>query len=85
MKNRELIACNLQEAIGQLQDIVQKLNKDKKYSTIEFQADLEHAYHHINFAWHIRKVPKADAIACSEENFNKWSKFPVGEISEYGV
>ncbi len=84
IKNQELIASNLQEAIGQLKDIVTDLSKNKKYPELNFKVSLEHAYHHINFAWHIRKIRTVDAIACAEENFKKWSKFPVGEIDEYG-
>ena len=83
MNNRQLIIDNLQEAIEQLQEIAAELANDQEYDEGQLRVDLEHAYHHINYAWHIRGVSESEAAECSEENYVKWSRFPVGEILEY--
>lgn len=83
MKNRDLIAINLDEAIEQLQETAKELRENPDFSEIEFQLDLEHVYHHVNFAWHIRNETQEAAAECSEANYAKWAKFPIGEINEY--
>ena len=83
MKNRELIAINLEEAIEQLQEIVSELRQNSDFEEVELKINLEHAYHHVNFVWHIRKASEEEVAECSESNYIKWSKFPVGEINEY--
>ena len=83
MKNRDLIISNLEEAIEQLQETVNELRNDTEYDEGQLRIDLEHAYHHLNFAWHIRQASEAEAAECSQENYIKWSKHPVGEILEY--
>lgn len=83
MKNRDLIAINLEEAIEQLQETAKELRENPEYSEIELQLDLEHAYHHLNYAWHIRSASEPEVAECSQENYAKWSKFPVGEINEF--
>jgi TolA-binding protein len=83
MKNRDLIIGNIEEAIEQLQDAVSELRNDQEYDEGQLRLDLEHAYHHLNYAWHIRTASEPEAAECSQENYVKWSKFPVGEILEY--
>jgi hypothetical protein len=83
MNNKELIKLNISEAIEQLQDIISKMESDPEYSEPELMVELGHAYHHINYAWHIRNGSEKEAEECSEEHYIKWSKFPVGEILEY--
>lgn len=83
MKNSDLIISNLEEAIEQLQETIAELRSDTEYDEGQLRIDLEHAYHHLNYGWHIRKVSEADASECSNENYVKWSKYPVGEILEY--
>lgn len=83
MKNKELIISNIGEAKEQLEEIIRNLEADSEYSEIEFQLSLEHAYHHLNYAWHIRHVEETRAVACSQSDFKEWSKFPVHEITEF--
>jgi len=83
MKNRDLIASNIEEAKEELESILSDLAADSEYSEGEFQVALEHAYHHLNYAWHIRHVEEARARACSQEDFVNWSKYPSGDINEY--
>ena len=83
MKNKELITSNIEEAKEELEQILSDLASDPEYSEGELQIALEHAYHHMNYAWHIRNVEKERAGTCSQEDFIKWSKYPAGEIYEY--
>ena len=59
------------------------LAKDPEYDEVELKLALEHAYHHLNFAWHIRGVDKKRAVKCVKKDFINWSKYPVGDILEY--
>ncbi len=83
MNNRDLIIANLEEAIEQLQETISEIGSNKEYDEVELRIDMEHAYHHLNYAWHIRNVSASEAEECSKENYVKWSKFPLGEIHEY--
>ena len=81
--NKQFIKSNISEAIEELQRIIEEIDQDDEYSEPEFSVAMEHAFHHLNFAWHIRNVSENEAGECSEDNFKKWSKFPVGELLEY--
>jgi hypothetical protein len=83
MKNKELIVSNIEEAKLELDSILSDLASNPEYSEGELQIALEHAYHHLNYAWHIRNVDEERAAVCSHEDFVKWSKYPLGEINEY--
>ena len=83
MKNLDLIATNIEEAKEELVDLLKEIASDPEYTEGELRIALEHAYHHLNFAWHIRDVDVNRAGECSKEDFVKWSKYPVGEIFEY--
>jgi len=72
-----------EEAIEQLQEIVNEIDSGPQYSESEFMVQLGHAYHHVNYAWHIRTASRDQATACSEADFVEWSKFPRDEILEY--
>jgi len=73
--NWKIIACNLQEAHEQLQEIEQRIGK-KNYSEAELYIDLQHAYHHLNFAWNTRKAKTKEYSKMTETDFNRWSRFP---------
>jgi hypothetical protein len=82
MNHREIVLANIEEAREQLQAIETALmNPD--YSEVEFKIELEHAYHHLNYAWNIRNEEDIALDEHSQANYAKSSKFPVGEIQEY--
>ncbi len=83
MKNKELIAINIEEAKEELENILSELVDNSEFSEVELKIALEHIYHHLNFSWNIRNVDEKIAVECSEQNFREWSKYPVGEILEY--
>ncbi|WP_321532349.1 hypothetical protein [uncultured Desulfuromonas sp.] len=83
MKNKKLIALNIEEAKEELESILSDLASDPEYTEGELRIALEHAYHHLNYAWNIRNVSEERVGACLQEDFVKWSRYPAGEINEY--
>jgi hypothetical protein len=83
VKQREIILQNVCEAREQLEAIEKSL-LDLDYEEYELEIDLGHAYHHLNYAWNIRNESDAAVAAHLAEDFAKWSKFPIGEIHEFG-
>lgn len=73
--NYEIILHNIEESREQLEEIEKQL-KDENLSEIDFQTQLEYAYHHLNFAWNIRHSSTEEYKEMSDDNFNNWSKFP---------
>ena len=80
--NWKIILSNIAEAREQLEEIEARVKDEKKPDEIELQILLEHAYHHLNFAWNIRHIPNKRYSKLSDEEFNQWSKVPK-EIEEY--
>jgi len=83
MKNKDIIVFNIQEAKDQLNEILRDIEGDPEFSEVELRIALEHAYHHMNYAWHIRDVNEERLAACSDEDFREWSKYPMEDILEY--
>ena len=70
---------NLDEAIEHLENLVQKLKESQKVEELEglYLADLLEIYWHINKVWNARKVPQTDIDNASEDQIDKWFKFPT--------
>lgn len=83
MKNIDLIISNIDEAKEELESLLNEIKSDPEFTEGELRIGLEHAYHHLNFAWNIRDVDEIRAGECSQEDFVEWSKYPAGEIHEY--
>jgi hypothetical protein len=73
--NLEIIRSNLAEAIEQLVKTERKAASGV-LTEEEFQIDLQHAYHHINFSWNIRRVATAEYASLTQEQFHKWGSYP---------
>ena len=74
--NWKIILSNITEAREQLQQSESRVANGEKVSEIELQIMLEHAYHHLNFAWNIRHAPTKRYANLTNEDFNLWSKYP---------
>jgi hypothetical protein len=74
--NWTIILYNITEAREQLQEIESRVAHGEKMNEFEFQIMLEHAYHHLNFAWNIRHAPTKKYANLTNEDFNLWSKYP---------
>jgi len=88
----KIIFHNIREAsfeLERLRDrIVAALNgqPDKcrrgSFYEFEFFVAMEHAYHHVNWAWNCRHQDEQRAIRCDMEDFEEWEKFPA-EFNEF--
>jgi hypothetical protein len=54
--NTKIISSNIFEAYDELSHLLQRLQTGT-LNEPELQVGLRHAYHHLNFAWNIRRVP----------------------------
>ena len=82
--NWKIILSNIAEARDQLEQIDARAKNGKKPTEGELQIMLEHAYHHLNFAWNIRHLPSKRYGKLSDAEFNRWGKFPK-EIEEWKI
>jgi hypothetical protein len=74
--NWRIIASNLREAREQLEEIERQIEKKTFPDEIELQLWLEHAYHHLNFAWNIRRIKTKEYAHLTDDDFNRWGQFP---------
>jgi hypothetical protein len=74
--NRKYVLYNLKEAQGQLSETIEEIENNSDYEYGEFIVDMEHLYHHLNTAWNAQDTAEKESDECSEQNFNKWRKFP---------
>ena len=73
--NTEIIHSNLSEAIEELVSIENALASGS-LDEGEFTVMLQHAYHHINFAWNIRNIPTSAYTSLTQEQFELWGSYP---------
>jgi hypothetical protein len=74
--NWRIILYDITEAREQLEEIERRVKNGKAPREGEFQVLLEHAYHHLNFAWNTRHAQTKRYSHLTDEDFNEWSKFP---------
>jgi len=83
--NWSIIRTNLREAREQLERLEQAAAEPGSISEGELLVGLSHAYHHLNFAWHIRREPTSRYRKLAARDFNRWSKIPTDvEIAHVG-
>ena len=81
--NWKIVNRNIIEAREQLEEIERKLASGK-FSEGEFEVMITHAFHHLNFAWNIRRVTTKQYANLTSEDFNTWGEFP-SDIELLGV
>jgi len=72
--NRKIISSNVAEAIKELQKLERK-TEEGELREGELQIGLQHAYHHLNFAWNIRHVSTSDLSQVTQAQFEKWGAY----------
>lgn len=73
--NWKLVASNIAEAREELQQLEAAIEK-RKLSREELQIGLQHAYHHMNFAWNGKHAPMKRYTNLSDSDFHTWSVYP---------
>ena len=51
--------------------------RPRGFTEFTFEAQLEHAYHHLNWVWGCRHATLARAAKCAWRDFRNWEKFPL--------
>ena len=74
--NWEIIKGNIEEARKQLQDVVTLIEKGEYPYKEELQIMMQHAYHHINFAWNAKNIAIKRYNNLTIADFNTFGKFP---------
>ncbi len=82
--NWKIIKSNISEAREELQKIESLIESEGFPDTGEFQIMVEHAYHHMNFAWNARNIPSKRYANLTDDDFNSFGKFPE-DIEEWCV
>jgi len=75
--NWQIIKSNIKEAREELEKIENEIDSSEPLEETELMLMMEHAYHHLNFAWNIRNVSTDRYTIMSDEDFNRWGKFPT--------
>jgi hypothetical protein len=73
--NRDWIMQHLTEAMEEIQETIKQV-QNPTYSEGDFVVAMSHAYHHMNTAWNARFASHEEHRECTQENFNRWRKFP---------
>lgn len=74
--NRDAVLFHLGEAKEELGSTIAEIESNPEYGFEELQVAISHLYHHINTAWNGRDVSLEAFQRCSQEDFDKWRKFP---------
>ena len=75
--NWETILNNITDAREQLQEIEERIRAGERISAVEYQIIMQHAYHHLNFAWNARYWTTKRYASLSQEDFVAGGKFPT--------
>jgi hypothetical protein len=73
--NMRIIGSNISEANEELANLLHKMSTGK-LKEAELQVGLQHAYHHLNFAWNARRVRTSEYRSLTRKQFEQWGKYP---------
>jgi hypothetical protein len=76
MDNKKDILSNLRGSKGNLDSMINEIEKGDDFDFKGYYSDMQHIYHHLNTAWNIRKEKEETIRKCTEKDFNKWRQFP---------
>ena len=87
--NMPFIASNLKEAEEELRRLITRLESGEQLSFEDYHVAMAHMYHHLNSAWNGRDATDEQWRECTEEDYQKWQKFPqdlslIGDDDYYG-
>ena len=73
--NKKMIAGHIAEANEQLASLLHSIVIGN-INEAKLQVGLQHAYHHLNVAWNVRRVPTSEHVGLTQEKFEEWRKYP---------
>ena len=68
--NAKIVQSNLCEAIAQLRELERKA-ADGNFREEEMRVRLLHAYHHLNFAWNVRRISTSEYSNLTPSQFER--------------
>jgi hypothetical protein len=74
--NRKIVKSNIVDVREQLEQIESQITSGE-ISEGAFEAMMLHAFHHLNFAWNIRKISTKRYMNLTDDDFNFWGDFPT--------
>ena len=74
--NTKFILFNLQEALEELDSTIKQIEGDSDYEELELSVAMSHLYHHVNTAWNARNSTNEESMEGSDEDFNRWGRYP---------
>ena len=74
--NARFIASNLKEAEEELRGLITRLESGEQVSFEDYHVAMAHIYHHLNSAWNGRDATDEQWRECTDEDYQKWQKFP---------
>jgi hypothetical protein len=77
--NTRCIKGDLVEARDQLSALIANLDANEPITESNYMIELQHAFHHLNFAWNARHSSLEKYQGMSDADFNRWGKFPNGK------
>jgi hypothetical protein len=75
--NWNIIAPNIADARKQLEEIEARLKSGNPPKPVEFQIMVQHAYHHLNFAWNARHWSTRRYAHLTDEDFQAGGEQPT--------
>lgn len=73
----EQLLFHLNEAIEELSRLALEVQDASAHDDLAFGVGLQHAYHHLNFAWNTRNIPSQRISEMSDDDFAEWGRFPT--------
>jgi hypothetical protein len=73
--NWDIVLSNIAEAREELQQLEAGIEK-RALEIEELQIGLQHAYHHLNFAWNSKHAPAERHANLTHKDFQTWSEYP---------
>ena len=73
---KQFILLNLRESKAELDAMIAEVEEDGDFDFLDYYVQMQHIYHHLNTAWNIKDEEEHKIEKYSEEDFNKWRKFP---------
>lgn len=73
--NKPWIEIHIREALQQLQATLENIGQDR-YSEVQLEVELAHAYNHLNTAWNARRESDKSVQKNQGPLFYKWREFP---------
>ena len=74
--NWTIILSNITDAREQLEELEARRQNGERITEVEYQVMIQHAYHHLNFAWNARHQPTVRYKHLTKQDFQRWGKLP---------